>query len=264
MKVQVKLFTMLALVALTLGSQAQATTASEFYTQQEIEEFRSGDLSNQDLKDYLRRIEQKKFRPLSYSKEMKRIFFGSIHLNQDSRGYFIEDVYCNSTFRSPQIGPNKIPSNRQINVEHVWPQSKGSKKHPAKSDMHHLLPTDSVANSVRGNLIFAEVDGRAPKSDCKSSLVGDVYDPNSPATLNEQGFEPSDEIKGDVARAMFYVSIQYGYKIDRVEEAYLRKWHREDPPGSEEIYRNTLVAEAQGNRNVFIDFADLADRIADF
>ena len=62
---------------------------------------------------------------------------------------------------------------------------------------------------------------------------------------------------------MFYVVAKYNYKLSPLEEFYLRKWNKEDPVDRNELDRNDKVQEAQGNRNPFIDFPDLADRIAD-
>ena len=51
-----------------------------------------------------------------------------------------------------------------MNTEHTWPQSKGATG-AAKSDLHHLFPTDSKANSIRGNHPFGIVTGAVSWSD---------------------------------------------------------------------------------------------------
>ena len=86
----------------------------------------------------------------------RKILFGKIHIKKDNNGYFIRDVYCNKIFTAgnANVGPNAIPSNNKINCEHTWPQSKFNRsvdKETQKSDLHHLYPTDSHANGVRGN-----------------------------------------------------------------------------------------------------------------
>jgi endonuclease I len=41
----------------------------------------------------------------------------------------------------------------------------------------------------------------------------------------------------------------------------LRKWNAEDPVSSEEMNRNEIAFQKQGNRNPFIDYPTFADRI---
>ena len=54
------------------------------------------------------------------------------------------------------------PTRRGVNTEHTWPQSKGARDEPLRSDMHHLFPVRDEVNSSRGNLPYGEVpDDRA-------------------------------------------------------------------------------------------------------
>lgn len=191
----------------------------------------------------------------------RKVLFGKIHLEEDSSGYYIKDVYCRKkiTRRVTNIGPNIIPKNEILNCEHTWPQSRfnGSfDKNLQKSDLHHLYPTDSKANSTRGNNEFAEVDGEK-LNDCDGSYVG---------AEKWQGayFEPPNEHKGNVARALFYFSIRYKIKISSLEEKYLRHWHELDPVDQEEVDRNDTIHSVQGNRNPFIDYPELVGQISDF
>jgi hypothetical protein len=71
-------------------------------------------------------------------------------------------------------------------------------------------------------------------------------------------------IRGDVARAWFYMSIQYGISIPGPLEDRLRMWHLMDPPSPWEERRNTLIEDAQGNRNPFIDHPALVERVPHF
>lgn len=77
-------------------------------------------------------------------------------------------------------------------------------------------------------------------------------------------FEPSDAVKGDVARAMFYFSVRFQLTIDDVQENILRQWHENDPPDEFEIWRNDAIFEIQKDRNPFIDKPELVGNIADF
>lgn len=146
-------------------------------------------------------------------------------------------------------------SNEKMNTEHTWPRSRGVKNTPANSDLHHLFPTDTDANSQRSNLPFGEViEVQWQEGESKLGLDKD----------GEEVFEPPDGHKGNVARALFYVSSVYGLPIDPAEEAVLRRWHRADPVDGRERSRNSAIADVQGNRNPFIDDPRLVRRIADF
>ncbi|MCR9204454.1 MAG: endonuclease [Halobacteriovoraceae bacterium] len=194
-------------------------------------------------------------------KGARKVLFGKIHLKEDSQGYFLKDVYCRKkiTRQVTHIGPNIIPANGIVNCEHTWPQSKFSRtfsKGLQKSDLHHLYPTDSRANSTRGNNEFAEVDGDK-LDNCDGSYIG---------AEKWQGayFEPPNEHKGNVARALFYFAVRYKMKISSLQERYLRRWHQLDPVDHDEEMRNELIQKVQGNRNPFIDYPELVGQISDF
>lgn len=240
---------------------------SSFYDNQTRQELSQGNLQNQSLVSFIARVSNQKFRALGYNKNMKKVLFGEIYLEDDHEGYYIEDTYCEFIVRDgkeSRIGPGIIPKNEVMNVEHTWPQSLGAKREPARSDMHHLFPTDSRANSTRGNHPFAEVEGKDARPDCDIAQAGKAIDPETGKVTNIHSFEPPLKHRGNVARAMFYMSSKYKYDIPRIEEAYLRKWHREDPVDAQELRRNDLIQEAQGNRNPYIDFPELVDRIDNF
>ncbi|MCB9061310.1 MAG: endonuclease [Halobacteriovoraceae bacterium] len=204
-------------------------------------------------------------RVFSYQ-DARRILFGTLFLEKDELGIFLKDNYCNiiyreSSFKEAPIGKGKIPNHHFINCEHIWPQSKFNKtfsKDMQKSDLHHLLPVSSYANSTRGNYPFAEVEEVLNEHLCSPSSFG--YDVES----NQSSYEPPSHIKGDIARAMFYFSIKYNSPIDQYQEAVLRKWNQIDPVSSHEMIRNNLIYKIQYTRNPFIDIPALVDIIKDF
>lgn len=150
------------------------------------------------------------------------------------------------------------------NREHLWPQSRGTRANPMRTDLFHLMPTDASVNQNRGSLNFdvgGEAEGEAP----------DTF-------LDGDSFEPRDAIKGDVARAMFYMDLRYegtdgepdltlkdgsvaGGGMAIGDLCTLLAWHREDPVSPEETERNNLTEAIQGNRNLFIDEPGTAEAI---
>ncbi len=208
------------------------------------------------VRDSLQDLARKNHHDLGYNSARRKLM-GDIYLQQDSKDYFITDVYCEQEYSSP--GPGTIPDHTVINVEHTWPQSRfgGHDKGMQKSDLHHLFPSDSVMNSVRGNHPFGEVDVALQTLECSSSQYG----------LSPSGdvvFEPPARHKGNVARALFYFSVRYNLSIDSEQEETLRKWHEADPVDQEEFQHHEDIKQIQGNVNPFIENPHLVDSVSNF
>ncbi|MBL7542409.1 MAG: endonuclease [Bdellovibrionaceae bacterium] len=206
--------------------------------------------------------------PLGY--ERARLFLmGYFYLVQTAGNqYAIKEAYCNKLYgpeefrsKSQMPRPQFIPDNTVINVEHTWPQSRFTGQHPTdtqKSDLHHLYPTDSKLNAIRGNYPFGEVETDSSVLKCGQSRFGQSR------TIRGPVFEPPDVHKGHVARALFYFAVRYDLTIDAAQEATLRSWHQQFPVDSEELLRNDEIHKAQGNRNPFIDHPELVASMRDF
>jgi endonuclease I len=137
------------------------------------------------------------------------------------------------------------------NREHVWPQSKlgvsaDNSIVNAASDLHNLKPSDPIENSSRSNKFFGY-------------------------TTTFQTYEPRDEVKGDIARILFYMDIMYNelsliyandgnvYEMGNLE--VLLAWHELDPVDVFESNRNNVIESLQGNRNPFIDHPEFVNDI---
>lgn len=157
----------------------------------------------------------------------------------------------------------------QWNREHLYPQSKGfkDKNMAAHNDIHLLRAAEYSTNSSRGDTPFGEGDGY---------------------------YTPRAEVRGDIARALFYVIVRYDeddytsytydgktysdaddldlelssgdlkpyngdYYLENLE--ILIKWNYEDPVSEDELRRNEVVYSIQGNRNPFVDHNDYLKRL---
>ncbi len=139
-----------------------------------------------------------------------------------------------------------------FNCEHVVCQSWFDKRQPMKADIHHLFACEPGCNSFRNNIpywIFGPED-EAVRDFC-GRREGNKFEP-------EHGHGPA-------ARATMYFLMRYPGEVgDRRSEftksrvGVLLKWHEADPPCRYEQHRNWLTEKAQGNRNPFIDFPDIA------
>lgn len=195
------------------------------------------------------------------------LMMGVYYLVQTNNGYSIHDVYCDDEKTTQDFpngngpAPRVIPDGNILNTEHTWPQSRFTGRFDVrmqKSDLHHLYPADNAMNSARGNNPFGEVVRDSKILKCRVSRTG------KSASGSEEVFEPPQDHKGNVARALFYFSVRYELPIDEKQEAVLRKWNKEDPVDEEEVRRNDFIQSVQGNRNPFIDYPELADRISNF
>ncbi len=210
-----------------------------------IKDYRKLDqLSGDNLKSAIRLILSENYNSHGYKKAKKIIY-----TKLDNSYGEVCCVYGNKCLRT-----NKVPRHTIMNVEHTWPQSKGAKG-IAASDLHHLFPTASKLNSKRSSFPFCDVD--------KVKWEGEL----SKFGKDDRGvscFEPPQEHKGNVARALFYFSIRYRYKIEKNEEETLRRWHEEDPVDFKEIERNQKVFNYQRNSNIFIEYPEIVDRVDNF
>jgi deoxyribonuclease I len=114
-----------------------------------------------------------------------------------------------------------------------------------EADMHNLFPASGPVNSSRGNRLFAEILGEDHNfEDCDFEQRGNLAEPR-PIT------------RGNFARAIFYMHVEYNIPIDATMLPILIKWNRQDPVNQTERRRNNKIEQLQGTRNPFIDDVDL-------
>jgi endonuclease I len=139
------------------------------------------------------------------------------------------------------------------------------------ADLHHLYPVRRGINGSRSNHPFGDLpdDARQLWVDPDGTLAeaGAGVPSGSYRDRNEDDvvvFEPRDDHKGNVARAMFYMSVRYWLPLDDDMEEDLRDWNLLDPVDEAERARNALIETIQGNRNPFVDDPELVEEIGDF
>ncbi len=151
-------------------------------------------------------------------------------------------VTCVYTGRTTEAVGEK-PDAEDMNTEHTWPQSLGAEELPARCDLHHLFPTDSGANSTRSAYPFGTVTGAVDWEEGGSRLG---------AGAGGLVFEPREVHRGNVARAMWYFSMRYGFPIDDDQHAAFLTWHAADPVDATERARSKAIAVEQGVENPFV------------
>lgn len=160
------------------------------------------------------------------------------------------DLYCGRAFAR---------YDRSVNIEHVFPMSwvakalacgtrqqcraRSARFNIIESDMHNLYPAVRRWNEARGAMAYGEIPGEhwvAPGCDLEIDQ-------------RHRRVEPREAVRGDIARAMFYMEATYGLQIYARQRAMLLAWHRADPPDAQERLRNDRIERVQGTRNTFID-----------
>lgn len=171
---------------------------------------------------------------------------------QNATSNTIECIYTGTIktgYTSRSDAQNSSPN---FNTEHTFPQGFFSQSLPMRSDLHHLFPTTNTSNGNRSNSPFGVVNNGTPTGG------GSFYTSNL--------FEPRDAQKGKTARALMYFVIRYQDFANHfaAQQNILKQWHQTFVPDDIEKKRNEDVFAYQGNRNPFIDYPQLADRITNF
>ncbi|MBO86394.1 MAG: hypothetical protein CL927_13640 [Deltaproteobacteria bacterium] len=165
-------------------------------------------------------------------------------------GNVVECVYTGQTVSI--IGGS--PEGDAMNIEHTWPRSEGADAQPADCDVHHLYPTMTDANAARQSHPLGEVTGTVSWSS-GGSKVGT----GSGGTV----FEPRDTHKGNAARSMLYVWLQYGYAPTSAQRTLYQSWSELDPVTSRDQVRDASIGRYQGSQNPFVACPTLTGRMLD-
>lgn len=163
------------------------------------------------------------------------------------------------------------------NREHVWAKSRGNfgTTLGAGTDCHHLRAADVSTNSARNNRNFDEATTQYIDGSGNYSGTTDSY-----TSSTDWIWEPRDEVKGDVARMIFYMVVRYEGTNGEPDleltdnlltstdqsplhgkASVLMAWHLADPVSAAEQARNEVIYGYQGNRNPFIDHPEYACEI---
>ena len=197
------------------------------------------------------------------------VMYSIIDLNYDNT---LKGIYTNYTIIiDPTQDPRPQTNAQNMNCEHSWPQSMGASSEPQKSDLHHLYPCRGNVNSSRGNKPFAEIDDNNTDKWWRfdyyeTSIPNQYIDEFSEVDNGNSKFEPREDVKGNIARSMFYFYTIYNNAADHnffeQQIDYLFLWHKQDPVDDIELARTYSIANYQDNIvNPFIIDSTLIRRI---
>ena len=139
---------------------------------------------------------------------------------------------------------------------------------PDFSDLHNLRAEDANVNSARNNLYY---DNCYPSKDASCQQPAHV-EAGQDTAKNSYHFMPPENVKGDIARGVFYMALRYNGSINTEKNirlgdcpcvldyvfgnlTTLLQWSKDDEISDGEMMRNNLTcALFQNNRNPFVDF----------
>ena len=153
-----------------------------------------------------------------------------------------------------------------------WMQLSSLESSRISMDLYNLILTDPLISIDRKTYPFATVSQVTKQHENVavgySTFRGDLI----------EAVDPHPELKGDIARSIFYVTTLYPVSMwtdwggfffennpyptltQEAADLYL-KWHREDPVDEEEFARCKAIAAIQGNENPFVTHPEIAEYI---
>ncbi len=210
--------------------------------------------SEQELKETLNNIISSGYQSHGYNQSRDEMYMLIDNKKVNGQGANQNTIECVYTGRIAvgYTSRSNLYSNHDINCEHTFPQSLFSENLPMRSDIHHLFPTDVSANETRSNYPFHTVNN--PTWEEGGSKQGSNM------------FEPRDQQKGATARAMLYFVNRYENYNNFIyaQEPSLKNWNNDFPPTEIEKIRNNDIYDFQNNRNPYVDYPQLANRITSF
>ena len=186
----------------------------------------------------------------------------------------VDGVDVNSVSSVPMIYKNvKVSAypygtSDSWNREHLWPKSRGVyDSGPDFTDLHHLRPADWNVNSARSAKLFAACGVANDISECSSPAHIEAPETEADRTT----FLPPPNVRGDIARALMYMSTRYDGSEKHTNDlkladcdleenigymgyrSQLLEWHEADPVDENEVKRNNRICERwQGTLTDFI------------
>lgn len=112
----------------------------------------------------------------------------------------------------------------------------------AHNDLHNLFPAVGEVNGDRSNYNWGMIEGNKREYGACAIEIDESI----------RRAEPPDNVKGNVARVMFYMEDTYGFKLSDQDRQLYTAWSKMDPPDAWEIERNQRIAAIEGKENRFI------------
>ena len=190
--------------------------------------------------------------------------------------------YSKYTSKDRDQGSGGSKEGEKYNREHSIPKSWWGGSTAAGSqgaDPFIVIPADKFVNNKRSSYPLGKVARATFTSIDGYSKLGDA---DSSYGYSGTVFEPNDNVKGDLARIVFYSIVKYenSYKwtsgggsaiysgdknknfgLTNYAVKLFTKWNEMDPPDAFEISMNNALNKIQGNKNPFIEHPEYVNMI---
>lgn len=178
------------------------------------------------------------------------VFWKEIYPATPANALEYSELYCEQKFRK---------KNNSLDLEHAYPagwmtgpkqcgtrsqcQANNEEFGYIEADFHNLFPANDVANRARSNNLFGPLGDNAPRPVAHCPLKVDKV-----ANIAE----PRKLVRGNLARAIFYIAYTYDLPIDRAMLPHLIEWHRTDPVTRDERRIHDRISNIQKTTNGFV------------
>lgn len=229
-------------------------------------------LKKEQLKAALHKLMDKK-NVLPYGGGGKGTWWGFWYTDRNSQTNECYNRYSDKKFFFESTNTGRAIGG--MNIEHSFPKSWwGGHKNDAWCDLYNLYPSDSKANSSKSNFVMGVVVNVKEEAGAGYDKVGTGYADGKLVNM----WEPGDRFKGEFSRSYMYMATTYqnlsftseGAKqlqtgayptLKKWSSDLFRQWSKNDRVDEMEIKRNEAVYKIQNNRNLFIDYPNLAEYV---
>ncbi len=162
-------------------------------------------------------------------------------------GYEVPDTHSARAGRVEweHIVPASLMPARQFDCWQLGNRDKCEREDPRAQgmlfDLHNLAPSVGQVNALRSNDRYED---ELPES---AAIFGECE-----AKDVKGGFEPSDCLKGDVARVWLFMSFRHGVVISEEEREMFEGWSEDDPVSPWESEREALIFDHTFVQNPFV------------
>lgn len=228
-------------------------------------------LKKEQLKNALHTLMDKKA-VLKYGSGNNGTWWGFWYTDRDPKNNECYNRYSDKKFYFVDHSGVAIAD---MNIEHSFPKSWwGKEKNDAWCDLYNLYPSDAKANSDKSNYPMGVVVKVTKPTGEGYDKVGTGYADGQLIKM----WEPGNHFKGEFARSYLYMATTYQHlkwvktglqSLENNSWPTLRewayklylKWSKQDRVDQQEIDRNNAAAKIQNNRNLFIDYPNLAEYV---
>lgn len=120
-----------------------------------------------------------------------------------------------------------------------------------EADLHNMYPAMEIVAKARADYLFGPIAGE----------FRDFFECNFEYDVRDSLAEPRDVARGNIARSILYMHVEYGLPVEEKMLDLMVEWNRQDPPSKDEIRRNDIIEQLQGTRNPFIDNPGQAEKL---